>query len=165
VTWVKRIILIVVLLGTAYLAWTFFFPSHERLIRKQFQELEKAASFSGNEGELAKVSNAGTVAGFFAQNASVLIDVRGYQQEVISGRDEIFRIATGIRTRLQSLSVEFLDIVVRLADDKHTATVNLTTRVKMPGQSDPMIQELEFQMIREGREWLIQKVVTVRTLR
>jgi hypothetical protein len=162
--WVKRLLILAILAAAGWLVWSFLFPSPEKVIRKRIEELAVAASFGANEGELAIVNNAGKVAGFFTRDVEILVDVRGYQSRMLSGRDQLFQTATAMRSRLRGLSVEFLDVLVSLGPNRRIATVSLTAKASVPGDRDFMVQELEFTMVREGRDWLIRRVKTVRVL-
>ena len=107
--------------------------------------------------------NATTLAGFFTAGVQVTIDVPGSQHS-INGRDELLRAAVGTRQAFSSLSIEFPDIKVTVAPGKETAVVNLTARGKVAGQKEYYLQELRLCLIKVKRDWLINEIVTVRTL-
>lgn len=161
---IKLIILLAVLGGVAWFLWTKFFPSPDRVIRKRVGELARVASFGPGEGELAKMANAAEVAGFFTKDVEILVDVPGYQRQSFTGREHLFQAATAVRMRLQGLSVEFLDVNVTVGPDRKSARLNLTGKANIPGEKDFMVQELEFHMVRDGRDWFIRRVATMRTL-
>jgi hypothetical protein len=68
------------------------------------------------------------------------------------------------RSALGSLSIEFPDIKVVVAPGQDTAVVNLTARGKVAGQRESYVQELRMRMIKIKREWLVNRIETVRTL-
>lgn len=161
--WLSRLLVAGVLFALGFWGWRVFFPSPEAVIRKRLGELAKAASFSSNDGLLAKAWNASILAEFFTPDVQVTLDVPG-AQHTISGRDELLQAAVGARTAVSSLTVEFPDVKVTLAPDKETAVVNLTATGKVPGQRDFYLQELKLRLIKIKRDWLIEQVQTVKTL-
>ena len=161
--WLSRLLVAGVLFALGFWGWRVFFPSPEAVIRKRLGELAKAASFSSNDGLLAKAWNVSILAEFFTPDVQVTLDVPG-AQHTISGRDELLQAAVGARTSVSSLTVEFPDVKVTLAPDKETAVVNLTATSKVPGQRDFYLQELRVRMIKIKRDWLIDQVQTVKTL-
>lgn len=158
-----RIILLAVLGALGYWGWTLFFPSPEKEIRKQLHALAQEASFTSNEGLMATAWNATLLAGFFTTDVEVTINVPGTQQ-TITGRDELLQAALGARKVVGSLKIDFPDIKVVVAPGKEAAVVNLTARGKVAGQKEAFIQELRLRLIKVKRDWLINEIVTVKTL-
>jgi hypothetical protein len=161
--WIFRIILAGVLIALGFWGWRVFFPSPEELIRKRLGELAKAASFSSDEGLVAKAFNASLLGGFFTPDVQVTVNVPG-SQHTLNGRDELLQAAVGARSAVGSLSIQFPDIKVVVAPGQDTAVVNLTARGKVAGQRDSYLQELRLRMTKIKREWLINQIETVRTL-
>jgi hypothetical protein len=161
--WFTRIILLAVLGALGYWGWSLLFPSPEKVIRKRLGELAREASFASNEGLMATAWNATLLAGFFTTDVEVTINVPGTQQ-TITGRDELLQAAMGARKVVSSLKIDFPDIKVVVAPGKESAVVNLTARGKVAGQKEAFIQELRLRLIKVKRDWLINEIVTVRTL-
>ena len=115
--WLSRLLVTGVLVALGFWGWRVFFPSPEAMIRKRLSELAKAASFSSNDGLLAKAWNASILGEFFTPDVQVTLDVPG-AQHTISGRDELLQAAVGARTAVSSLTIEFPDIKVIVAPDK-----------------------------------------------
>jgi hypothetical protein len=161
--WLPRIMLVGVLAALGVWGWHMFFPSPEAVIRKRLGKLAKAASFSSNEGLIAKAYNASLLGEFFTPDVQVTVEVPG-TQHTISGRDDLLQAAVGARSAVGSLTVEFPDIKVIVAPDETSAVVNLTARGKVPGERDFYVQELRLRMIKIKRDWLIDQVQTVKTL-
>jgi hypothetical protein len=161
--WLSRLIVVGALVALGVWGWRVFFPSPESVIRKRLGELAKVASFSSNEGLIAKAYNASLLGEFFTPEVQITVEVPG-TQHTISGRDELLQAAAGARSAVGSLTVEFPDINVVVAPDKNSAVVNLTARGKVPGQRDSYMQELKMRMIKIKRDWLIEQVQTVKTL-
>lgn len=162
--WLYRIVLLAALVGAGFWAWRVFFPSPERIIRQQVQELGKAASIAPNEAPLARLLNAQRVTDFFANDVEVSVEVPGYGTRTLSGKEDLIRASTMARNNLTSLKVEFPDIAITVAPDKTSATVALTLKVYLPGEAEFRVQELELKFARIGKKWLITRFRTVKTL-
>ena len=161
--WLSRLLVAGVLVALGVWGWHIFFPSPETLIRKRLGELAKVASFSSNEGLIAKAWNASILGEFFTPDVQVTVEVPG-TQHTLSGREDLLQAAMGARNAVGSLTIEFPDINVVVAPDKNSAVVNLTAKGKVPGQRDFYMQELRMRMIKIKRNWLIDQVQTVKTL-
>jgi len=161
--WLPRLLVAGVLVALGFWGWRIFFPSPEAVIRKRLGELAKVASFSSNEGLLAKAWNASALGEFFTPDVQVTVEVPG-TQHTISGQDDLLQAAAGARSAVDSLTVEFPDIDVTVAPDRNSAVVNLTAKGKVAGQRDIYVQELRMRLIKIKRDWLIDQVQTVKTL-
>jgi ketosteroid isomerase-like protein len=161
---VIRSIWIALIIAVGFWIWIYFFPSPERAIRKRLTELARSASFGPREGELARVNNAALFSSFFTDDVEIKVDLPGQAPGSFSGRDEMMKAALAARTMAGSLSVEFLDINVTVGSDQNLATANLTAKAKVGNEKDMLVQELKLMLKKIGREWLIYKVETVKTL-
>ena len=131
--WLIRIILVGLLLALGFWGWRTFFPSPETVIRQRLGEMAKAASFSPNEGPLAQALNASVLANFFTPDVQVTVEVYRLQH-TFTGREELLQAAVGARSAAGSLTIEFPDIKVTVAPDRHSAVVNLTAKGRVPGK-------------------------------
>jgi hypothetical protein len=162
--WVTRLVALVILIGAAVWAWTYFFPSPEKAIRKRLDEVAATASFTANESPVAKFQNIQKLMSFCTGDIEVAIDAYG-QRVTCASKDELTQAVTYTRTQLLgSLSLQFVDPVVTLAPNKQTAFVNVTARGAVPNDKDMLVQECKFTFRKVGRDWLIRKVETVKTL-
>lgn len=162
--WIYRLVALAALIAAGIYGYHYFFPSPERVIRKRLLEAQELCSFGPNEGALAKMANAQNLAAFFTTDAQVVVDVQGFSAVALEGRDRIFQTALAARNQMPNLDVSLLDINVTLGPDKQTAKADLTARASQGNQRDFMVQELELNLVKFGRKWLIRKVTTVRTL-
>ncbi len=163
--WLIRLGLLAALIAAGIWGWHFFFPGPERVIRKQLNELARAASIAPNEAPLARLSNAQRLTTFFSGDVQIFVDVPGYSAHTFSGRDELLQAAIGARNILNALKVEFPDIKIVLGPDKTAAIANLTARADVPGSKNVEVQELKLELHRIDGHWLVTRVETVRTLR
>jgi hypothetical protein len=161
--WSIRILLLAALIAVGFWGWRMLFPNPEKVIRKRLGELAKAASFSSDQGLIAKAWNASSLAEFFTPDVEVTLEVPGVQH-TISGRDELMQAAVAAQRAVKSLAVKFPDIKVTLSPDKASAVVYLTAEAKVPGEKEFYLQELRLRLIKVKRDWLIQAIETVKTL-
>ena len=156
---------LVLLIGAAIWAWTYFFPSPEKAIRKRLDEVAATASFPANEGDVAKLQNVQKLASFCTPDIQVSIDAYG-QHVNLSGREELFQTALYARTQglFGSVQLQFVDPVVTFAPNKETAFVEVTVKGSISKEKEMMVQECKFTFKKNGRSWLIRKVETVKTL-
>jgi cytoskeletal protein RodZ len=161
--WFIRIILLAVLGALGYWGWTLFFPSPEKVIRKQLHALATEASFAPKQSLITQAWNASVLESFFTPDVQVTITVPGTEHS-INGRAELLQAALGAHQVVSSLQIDLPDIKVVVAPGKEAAVVNLTARGKVSGQKDYYLQELRLRLIKVKRDWLINEIVTVRTL-
>jgi hypothetical protein len=165
--YVVRVVQLAVLAAVLVWLWTIFFPSPEKVIRKQLTRLAADVSFSKSDGSLTKLAGlaeASDVAGFFSTNVEFNLDIPGHVLPAITGRDEITQAALLARQQTSNLSVKFPDINVTLAPDKQSATADVTVEVNAAGASDDFIHELKISFEKSNRLWLIQKIETIRAI-
>jgi hypothetical protein len=159
-----RCLAVVVLLALGVWLWFVLFPGPETIVRRRMAVFARTASFGPGEGNLAKLAAADKLAGFFATNVEVNIDVRGHLDHNFVGRDEIQQAALGARENLSSLKITFPDLNVTVAPDKHSAVVDVTIVANAAGQSDSFVQQMKFTFQKTEDGWLISRVESVRTL-
>jgi len=163
--WFARVTWLAVLAAAVVLGWRYFFPNPERVIRQELGQLARAASIVPNEAPLTKLAKAQKVISFFANDAQISVDVPGRSVLTFSGQEDLRQAALGARSMLNSLKVDFFDIVVTVAPDKLTAVADLTATASLPGEKIPEVQELEVHFKKIDHDWLIQRVDFVKTLR
>jgi hypothetical protein len=161
---VFRVLGMVILAGLGVWLWTILFPSPQKIIRQRLEVIAKCVSFKPGEGMLVGLAGAEGLAGYFATNAEVNLEVPGRDHFVISGRNEITQAALTARSAVGSLQVKFLDITVTVAPNRQSATVDLTVDANVSGQQDVVVQETKILLRKINGEWLITRVETVRTL-
>jgi hypothetical protein len=93
------------------------------------------------------------------------VDIPPRLVRTFSSRQEIVETATAARSVLTSLRIEFVDASVAVGPDRQTAEAHLTLKANFPGEALPEVQELKLSFQRDGGDWLVQRVQTVKTLR
>jgi len=163
--WIARTLLAALMLTVGIWGWRTIFPNPERVIRKQFTQVARLASFAPDEAPLAKLANTQKLAGYFAPDVEIQLDLPGRSEHRLSGRPEVVQAAMAARNQLSSLRVEFPDLIVTVDPEKQSAVVNLTATARVSGERDLFVQEMEFQVRKLSGDWLITRVETVKTLR
>ena len=161
---VFRVLGVVILAGLGVWLWTILFPSPQKIIRQRLEAVAKCVSFAPGDGMLVRLAGAQGLAGYFATNAEITLEVPGRDHFIISGRNEITQAALTARSAVSSLKVKFLDITVTVAPNRQSATVDLTVDANISDQQDVSVQETKILLRKINGEWLITRVETVRTL-
>jgi len=162
--WLGWLLVAILLMGLGVWGWRFLFPSPEKVIRARLNRMAQLATFAGNEGPLAKLGNAEELAGCFTSDVAVAADSPGAGPLTLHGRDNLLHWLLGVRANLSALKVEFLDIQVTIHADGRTALAYLTCKAAVPGEPDFAVQEFNFLFSKTGRNWLVYKIETVKTL-
>ena len=164
---VLRLALLLVLAALGYWLYTVLFPSPETVIRKRLRTVAELASFTGKEGNIARIANVQQLVGYFSTAVEVRVDSPARAEHTFSGKDEIQQALLGIRSALGGLEVKFLDPQVQLNPDKTTATVQTTASATahVAGDRDLFVQEMLIGFTKSDGKWLIVRIETVRTLK
>ena len=161
--WTIRIITLAVIVMVGLWGLRTFFPSPEKVILARLQQVSKLVSFDSNEGGIARMANVLKLTGCFTTDADCAIDTTDPGPVYFQGRNAIRDAALASRSRLNSLKVDFFDIVVTFAPDNLTATANLTVRVGVPSDKDFYVKQAKFTLTKVDGDWLISRVETLKT--
>ena len=159
-----RLILLAVVAAPGIWLWTVFFPSPEKVIRRQLLNMAGDVSFSQDQNNLVKIARAQSVAGFFATNVIIALTLPGHTEETTLAHDEITQAMLVSRQQATDLDVKFPDINVTVAPDKNSATADVTVDATVSGQRDAILQEVKFTFQKIDGHWLISRVETVHVL-
>jgi hypothetical protein len=159
-----RVLWVAVLVALGVWLWTILFPSPQKIIRHRLDAVAKCVSFAPGEGMLVRLVGAQGLAGYFATNAEINLEVPGRDQVVISGRHDITQAVLTARSSVGSLKVKFLDVSVTVAPNRQSATVDMTVDANVSDQQDVIVQETKITFRKINGEWLITRVETIRTL-
>jgi hypothetical protein len=159
-----RIVLVVVVVALGLWLWRYFHPTPQEAIRRRLADLARAASYTEPGGLIARTAKAQRLAGYFAPEVAVRIDLPDQSRHEAASRDEIMRIAMALPTWFRSFKVAILDPNILLGADQKSASVDLTLRAETPGDQYLIVQEIKCTLRQVDGEWLILRVDTVRTL-
>ena len=162
--WARRLILVAILaiLGIWILGW--LFPGPEKLVRARLARTAQLTSPGGLKAVLSNADSLSEFGGCFSPEATVSLELQGYGQLILTNREEILIYSERTRAMPVRAKVEFLDVDVMLEADKQSATATLTARITVPGDRDFTVQGMKFWLKKFGKDWLIIRVETVRTL-
>ena len=121
-------------------------------------------SYKEPGGLIARAANAQKLAGYFAPEIAIRIDLPDQSRHEAASRDEIMRIAMSLPIRFRSFKVEILDPDILLGADQKSAIVDLTLRAGTAGDQYLVAQEIKCTMRQVDGEWIILRVDTVNTL-
>lgn len=147
--------------GAIWWAW----PSTERVIRRELVRIAGALSYPPNEPPLNAWAGVNTVCARLTEDAEVEVEGPGFGRRQVTGREEIRTALVTWRQRYNGAEVSFPDVRVILGSDRRSATVYVMARARLSGEPEAFFQEFRLQWRKEGRQWRIARVETVRPLR
>jgi len=159
-----RLVLLVAAAGLGFWLWTVLFPGPEKVVLKKMSSLAATASYRADDSNLTRAGKAASLAGFFATDVQITINLPDQPGRTFSGREEVKESALAGFATLSSLKVEFFDTTVVVGSDRLTADVNCTANITVAGNKDYGVQELHFQFKKIDGDWRIIRVETVKTL-
>jgi hypothetical protein len=113
---------------------------------------------------LASLSSAQNLTTFCTDDVEVMVEISGHGSQTFHKKGELLEAAAGMMSMVSGLKVQFLDVTVKIAADKSSAIANLTAKGNVAGENEIQVQELRFTFKKIGRDWLINRVETVKTL-
>ncbi|MBI1178114.1 hypothetical protein GC207_11830 [bacterium] len=155
-----RLTLIALICAGGYWLWHVLFPGDEALIRRQLLGAAQAASFSANEAPIAKLSNAAKLAGYFAPDADINLDLWDYRPVHVQGRDEIQQAVLAARGAMTTLDVQLTNIEITLGPGSDNATARMTMITRGPQVPESQPQQFELGVRKIDGKWLIQRAKT-----
>jgi len=159
-----RVISILLVVALGIWLWRYFHPSPQEAIRRRLADVARAASYTEPGGMIARAAKAQKLAGYFAPEVSIVVDLPGQSRHEAASRDEIMRSAIGMRNAFRSFKVQLLDPNITVGGDQKSASVDLTLRVETPGDQYLIVQEIKCTLRQLDGEWIILRVETVKTL-
>ncbi len=156
----RAIVVVVVAVGIGAiiaLGYPRLFPSEERRIRRQLDDLVQTVNTPPAEGveALARAARIGN-----AFDTDVMIDFG--DGPPVRGREAIMGIASRLQDRGRTVSVALQDVDISIARDRASADVDLTVVVKTDDSTDA--REFQVRMIKPQDQWLIAQATAVKVL-
>ena len=158
------LLLAVLLTCGGWWTWKKLFPPDEILIGKLLEQTAQAASFGGQQSDLARMAGAGDLAACFTSNALLKIDVAGGELGSVRGRTQVQQLGMLARQQLGSLKVEFKDVSVK-TDGSTNAKATLIVEAKATGATEPYLRELKIGFAKVDGKWLIASLETVQAVK
>ncbi|MBX3744955.1 MAG: hypothetical protein KF833_06560 [Verrucomicrobiae bacterium] len=135
-----------------------------RRIQKHLLQLATDVSFTERDTPFQRLGYPGRLPDYFTDPAHFQIAIGRYLADQPLSHAELRDATTAIRAQFRGLSVQFLDIVVELADPPDQATAHLTSKIYFTGDADYWIQEFRLTLARAEASWRIQHLATLRTM-
>lgn len=158
------LLLACLLVGGGWWAWKKLFPPDEVLITRLLEQTAQAASFGGQQSDLARMAGAGDLALCFTSDALLKLDAAGGEFGSVRGRNQVQQLAMAARQHLGSLKVVFKDVSVQL-DGSTNAKARLIVDARGTGIMEPYLRELKIGFTKEDGTWLISSLETVQALK
>jgi hypothetical protein len=141
----------------AWAAW----PTEEKRIRKAILGMADDATFTGREGNFAKLAKVESLSGRFAVDADIRVEQVVNIDAGLHGRESIRQVLTAGLPLIGSMSVEVHDLQVEVGDEP-TAKAKLTASAKAGGgKGDLSAQEFELDLTKVEGKWLIRRLEAV----
>jgi len=156
---IRWLLVAAVVAAVGGLAWNFR-PTEEKRIRKAIGGLAADATFSGREGNFAKIAKIESLAGRFTEDADIRIDQVVPIDAGLHGRESIRQVLGAGMPLLGSIKVQVHDLRVEMLDEL-TAKAVLTASAQAGGQRDIAAQEFELRMVKQRGRWLVGRVEAI----
>ncbi len=144
--------------------WLVLFPGDEAEIRAMLTELEEAAAFKPSDKPLTHMANAGEFSGFFTDQVEISAKGTGGGIRRIVGKTSLQQAAISAQAMGGGFSVSFKDVLVKLGEEKGTATCRLTALARGAGEPTPWVQILDMEIVELDGDWKVAKVAAVEAL-
>ncbi len=161
---VKKVVIVLAAAAVAVLLLRYFFPSDERLIRRQFDRLTENISRPAGEKALAGLQRAAAVSDLFSDRVRLDLPEAGLAGEY--DRQEIRTLAMVFRNRFTRLSVECRDLHLELEQEQAQVTATCRARGVAGGEPVREVREVSADLVRTAKNgWRFSGFSFVRVLR
>lgn len=152
-TVVAAVVLALLIGGVAYRYW----PSDERAIRRHLNSLAEAVSTPVEiENEAMYLTRQAAIAEYFAPDVQARV-----AEGSVALREPLLR-AIEHAGRQRRVTVQLVDVLVKIADDRSSAQVELDARLATPGlpagEAGPEVRHLDVALARIAGDWVITVV-------
>jgi len=148
------------LAGVAF-AVGYFRPTEEKRIRKVIGGLAQDATFTGSEGNIARIAKIQSI------GSRLTVDVELHLEQVlpiefaVTGRDAIQSLLMTGAPQLGSIEVQVHDVGVTLTSETE-AQVSMTASAKTGGRKGEFTaQEFDIRLVKQEGVWRIRRVEAV----
>ena len=155
----------VVLFGLAFLTIRWMVPSEEERIVRLIRDIAERASFTGREGNIARLAAADALAGSFTRDAEIRIDAVVPAVGPLIGRDAIQQVALAARRGTGGVRVSILGAVAEV-DSPGAGRVRFTASADTGGGDGTFdAQDFEARVRKEDGKWRVERVEAIPMLR
>ncbi|HHD64917.1 MAG TPA: hypothetical protein ENK96_11300 [Desulfobulbaceae bacterium] len=156
----KHLFFISILLCLVVVLGLYLFPSKEKRVKKQLNNLTEYASKKRNEPTLKTLTKTTRISGLFAENC--ILKISNPKIEGNYSRKEIMDRVNRVRNSFSRLKVSFYDITIHFTSDT-SSVVLLTMRLlgKSKAEEFTDVQEVKLKMQEIRGKWLISGIELV----
>ena len=144
------------------LAWlTLSRPTDEDRVRRVIEGMARDASFTGHEGNLARIAKVESITSAFTEDAELHLDQVLPIEASLSGREAIKGMLMAGAPQVRSVEVKVHDVQVTLEDDDKARAI-LTASARNGGSKGEFnAQEFEFRLVRREGSWRVRRIDAV----
>ncbi len=162
---IKYVVSVLLIVSIAILVATYFFPSEEKRVKKQFNLLSEWVSKYPDESTIGMALKMQRVGTLFDEQCGVKLPVDSLTGNYT--REEISSYAARYRARLSKLSLDFFDLDITFPENG-VAKVNLTARLTgqtRAGERMSETREIECVLKKIAKNWLFTNIEVIEVLR
>lgn len=154
--------LVIAVTAALILAW-WLWPNDKQAIRKHLESFTEISEKKAGEQGVEALTKAARLADLFTDPCRVVFEE--YDRTGEYNKKAIIDHALFIRNQFRTLSISFMDTVIRLSEDQ-TAMVTTTVQVDSQGGDELFrdIREVDLSMEKRDGDWLIAGVTLVQVL-
>jgi hypothetical protein len=156
---IRLLLVAAVAAAVGCLVWNYW-PTEEKRVRKAIVGMAADATFTGKEGNFAKLAKIESLAGRFTEDADIRVDQVVPIDPGLHGRESIRQVLGAGLPFLGSVRVQVHDLRVEMIDDTSAKAV-LTASAQAGGQKDLSAQEFELRMVKQKGRWLVGRVEAI----
>jgi hypothetical protein len=156
-----RLLMLAGLIALGYWAWTAAFPNPRKVVLHRLEKLAQLASFSPNEGQVAKLANVQKIGGYFADQVTVNVEVQGVEKFTFNNREDLIQALQGARMATSSVKAKFLGPKIEMTPGNQEAIVGVALTADVSGEQNAVVVDLKIDLKKIDGDWLITRVETV----
>jgi hypothetical protein len=156
-----RLLMLAGLLALGYWGWRAAFPDPRKVVLHRLEKLAQIASFPPDEGPVAKLANVQKLAGYFADQVTVNVEVQGVEKAEFSNREDLIQAMQAGRSAASSEKAKFLGPKIEMTPGNQEAIVGVALAADINGEQNAVVVDLKIEMKKIGGDWLITLVESV----
>jgi hypothetical protein len=156
-----RLLILAGLAALGYWGWRAAFPDPRKVVWHRLEQLAQITSFPPNEGQIAKLANVQKLAGYFADQVTVNVEVQGVEKAEFSNREDLIQAMQTGRMAAGSVKAKFLGPKIEMTPGDQEAIVGVALTVDINGEQNTVVVDLKIGMKKIGGDWLITRVESV----
>jgi len=157
---IRWLLVALVLAGVAFAFW-YFRPTEEKRIRKVIGGLAKDATFTGSEGNIARIAKIQSIGSRLTVDVELHVDQVLPIESALTGRDALQSLLMAAAPHVGAVEIQVHDVGVTLTSDTE-AQVSMTASAKTGGRKGEFTaQEFDIRLLKQEGAWRIRRVEAV----